>query len=237
MLTKEEITTIKGWLHPHLAATKAYEELLDHACSAIEHYMITGYAFTDAFAQVQEEFAPEDFAAIRTTEKRIKIKRTLMMGSPFLLLTAWVFLFTLNSSKPHQPWQLPLKQDNKVRMASGFGYRVHPLYKTRKLHTGMDFLAPTGTPIHPVLDGKVTKVVESKTGYGKHIEVTHNDSLVTRYAHMHEIKVRVGDMVRVVDTIGTVGSTGTSTASHLHFEVLLHQKKINPTRMDSVFHF
>jgi len=122
----------------------------------------------------------------------------------------------------------PISNQNLTRMASGFGYRIHPIYKTRKMHTGMDFTAPTGTPIYATGDGKVTQLKKSKRGYGNKIVLTHSFGYQTLYAHMSKFNVRKGQLVKRGDVIGYVGSTGTSTAPHLHYEVLKDKKKINP---------
>ena len=126
----------------------------------------------------------------------------------------------------------PIANQNLTRMASGFGYRIHPIYKTRKLHTGMDFTANTGTPIYATGDAVVESVRKSRRGYGNHVILRHNFGYKTLYAHMRSFDVKPGQKVRRGDVIGYVGNTGTSTAPHLHYEVWKLQegqyKKINP---------
>jgi murein DD-endopeptidase MepM/ murein hydrolase activator NlpD len=122
----------------------------------------------------------------------------------------------------------PIYNPDLTRMASGFGYRIHPIYKRRKMHTGADFTAPTGTPIYATGDGVVYKVVSSKRGYGNHIVIQHDFGYQTLYAHMFKFNVRKGQKVKRTDVIGYVGSTGTSTAPHLHYEVVKNGKKVNP---------
>ncbi|MFT5337661.1 MAG: murein DD-endopeptidase MepM/ murein hydrolase activator NlpD [Sphingobacteriales bacterium] len=122
----------------------------------------------------------------------------------------------------------PISNMDLTRMASGFGYRIHPIYKTRKMHYGMDFTAPTGTPIYATGDGVVSQLKSSKRGYGNKIILTHNFGYKTLYAHMSKFNVKKGQKVKRGDIIGFVGSTGTSTAPHLHYEVLKDDKKINP---------
>ncbi|MGB3184046.1 MAG: M23 family metallopeptidase [Cyclobacteriaceae bacterium] len=122
----------------------------------------------------------------------------------------------------------PISNKGLTRLSSGFGYRIHPIYKVKKLHTGIDFSAPTGTPIYATADGKIKKVVTRKTGYGKQIEIDHGYGFVTKYAHMSKFNVKQGQKVKRGECIGYVGTSGTSTAPHLHYEVIKQNKKINP---------
>lgn len=113
-------------------------------------------------------------------------------------------------------------------MASGYGYRIHPIYKVRKLHTGTDFSAPTGTPIYATGDGKVSTYKRSRAGYGNHIVIDHGYGYQTLYAHMSKVDVKRGQKVKRGDVIGYIGSSGRSTAPHLHYEVIKDGRKINP---------
>ena len=122
----------------------------------------------------------------------------------------------------------PLSNKDLSRMASGFGYRIDPIYKTRKFHAGMDFSAKTGTPIYATGDGKVFKVSRSKRGYGNHVVIDHGYGYKTLYAHMSKTAVKRNQKVSRGDVIGFVGNTGKSVAPHLHYEVHKDGKKINP---------
>ena len=122
----------------------------------------------------------------------------------------------------------PVSNKNLSRMASGYGYRIHPIYKTRKMHSGMDFSAKTGTPIYATGDGKVSKVRRSRRGYGNHVIIDHGFGYKTLYAHMKKYAVKRGQKVKRGEVIGYVGSTGTSVAPHLHYEVHKDGRKINP---------
>ena len=122
----------------------------------------------------------------------------------------------------------PVSNKDLKRMASGFGYRIDPIYKTRKMHAGMDFSAPIGTPIYSTGNGKVSKVKKSSRGYGNHVKIDHGYGYVTLYAHMSKYIVRKGQKVKRGELIGYVGSTGKSVAPHLHYEVHKDNKKINP---------
>lgn len=122
----------------------------------------------------------------------------------------------------------PISNKQLMALASGFGMRTHPIYKVRKLHSGIDFAASIGTPIYATADGKVTTVEVKFSGYGKLVEIDHGFGYRTRYAHMHEFAVRKGQQVRRGDLIGYVGNTGLSTAPHLHYEVLINGKQVDP---------
>ncbi len=122
----------------------------------------------------------------------------------------------------------PVSNKNLSRMASGYGYRIHPIYKTRKMHSGMDFSAKTGTEIYATGDGKISKVRKSRRGYGNHVVIDHGYGYKTLYAHMSKYIVRKGQKVKRGEVIGYVGSTGTSVAPHLHYEVHKDGRKINP---------
>jgi murein DD-endopeptidase MepM/ murein hydrolase activator NlpD len=122
----------------------------------------------------------------------------------------------------------PVANKDLKKMASGYGYRIHPIYKVRKLHTGTDFSAPTGTPIYATGDGKVSTYKRSRAGYGNHIVIDHGYGYQTLYAHMSKVDVKRGQKVKRGDVIGYIGSTGRSTAPHLHYEVIKDGRKINP---------
>ncbi len=122
----------------------------------------------------------------------------------------------------------PVTNKELTRLASGFGRRVDPIYKVRRMHYGVDFSAPRGTPIYATGDGVVKKVKTNYGGYGKEILIDHGYGYVTRYAHMSEFNVKRGQKVKRGECIGYVGSTGKSTAPHLHYEVIKDNKKVNP---------
>ena len=121
----------------------------------------------------------------------------------------------------------PVANKSLKKMASGYGYRIHPIYKVRKMHWGTDFSAPTGTPIYATGDGKVTTYKRSRSGYGRHIVIDHGFGYKTLYGHMSKIEVRRGQRVKRGDVIGYIGSTGSSTAPHLHYEVMKDGRKID----------
>ena len=122
----------------------------------------------------------------------------------------------------------PIPKKATVVLASGFGIRIHPIYKVRKMHSGIDFAAPIGTPIYAAADGTIDNIEVSFTGYGKKVEIDHGFGYRTRYAHMHGFAVRNGQRVKRGELIGFVGDTGLSTAPHLHYEVFINGAQVNP---------
>jgi len=124
----------------------------------------------------------------------------------------------------------PIQNKELTRLASGFGMRIHPIYKIKKMHTGLDFSAPRGTPIYSTGSGivKLAQTSYRKTGYGNQVEIDHGFGYVTKYAHMQMLTVKKGQKVNRGDLIGYVGSTGGSTAPHCHYEIIKDGKKIDP---------
>ncbi len=115
-----------------------------------------------------------------------------------------------------------------LTLLSGFGYRIHPIHKIAKMHTGIDFPAPIGTPIYATGDGVISEATDAGSGYGQHIVIDHGFGYKTLYAHMSVMKGRIGQKVKRGELIGLVGNTGSSTGPHCHYEVILKDEKINP---------
>lgn len=125
------------------------------------------------------------------------------------------------------PAILPVKLVDLTRMASGYKWRMHPILKIRKFHKGMDFTAPTGTPIYASGNGKVIRSSRSAT-YGRVVYIDHGYGYTTIYAHMSKIKAKRGQNIKRGDLIGYVGNTGRSVSAHLHYEVRKNGKALNP---------
>jgi murein DD-endopeptidase MepM/ murein hydrolase activator NlpD len=120
------------------------------------------------------------------------------------------------------------KKDLTHAVTSGFGWRTHPIYKTQEFHPGMDFTAVQGTPIYATGDGVVERADNMAQGYGNHVVLTHGFGYQTLYGHMSRIGCKVGQKVKRGQLIGYVGSTGLSTAPHVHYEVIKNGEKTNP---------
>ncbi|MCU0317985.1 MAG: M23 family metallopeptidase [Amoebophilaceae bacterium] len=126
------------------------------------------------------------------------------------------------------PAILPLANKDLKRLSSPFGMRIHPIYKIPAMHTGVDLAAPRGTPIYAAGNGVVKLVKRSPTGSGNHVVVEHGYGFLTKYCHMQDFTVKPGQRVARGQCIGYVGSTGTSTSPHLHYEVIKNRKAVNP---------
>ncbi len=122
----------------------------------------------------------------------------------------------------------PVSNKDLRKLASGFGYRTHPIYKIQHFHSGMDFSAPSGTDVYATGNGVVLSVESAPRGYGNNIVIEHGYGYKTLYGHLSQFAVKAGQKISRGDVIGYVGSTGTSTAPHLHYEVIKNAEKINP---------
>ena len=165
-----------------------------------------------------------------TLEKADKLERQLVLQS-LSLDTIQSLAENMTEMHASLPAIKPIQEDKlrrSIRAMSGFGMRIHPILKVRKMHTGMDFAAPRGTAIQVTGDGVVEAVKKKAGGYGRHVIINHGFGYKTLYGHMQDIEVKVGQKVTRGQRIGTVGNTGTSTAPHLHYEVHYKGKKVNP---------
>lgn len=122
----------------------------------------------------------------------------------------------------------PVRNEDLKRMASGYGMRSDPFTKVRKMHWGMDFSAPRGTPVYATGDGVVVRADNRATGYGNHIEIDHGYGYKTLYAHLYKYNVRKNQKIKRGELIGFVGSTGRSDGPHCHYEVSKDGERINP---------
>ncbi|MCP9752858.1 M23 family peptidase [Ferruginibacter sp. HRS2-29] len=122
----------------------------------------------------------------------------------------------------------PVSNKQLNRIASGFGMRIDPVYGTPKMHKGLDFTAPQGTPIYATGDGTISEAGYSEGGYGNHVLINHGYGYETLYGHMVRIKARQGQKVTRGEVIGWVGSTGKSTGPHCHYEVHINGNAVDP---------
>lgn len=128
----------------------------------------------------------------------------------------------------------PIHPNEVARISSFYGYRPHPILKVIHFHKGLDLTAPTGTPVYATGDGVVKNIEKNNThtGYGNSIIIDHLvNGYSSRYAHLNTIEVKVGEKVKRGQKIGTVGTTGLSTAPHLHYEIMINNQSINPIRL------
>lgn len=114
-------------------------------------------------------------------------------------------------------------------MTSAFGMRLHPILKRLAIHTGIDLRGDLGEPVRATATGKVT-IAGRQRGYGNVVEISHGNGLATRFGHLSEISVKVGQVVRIGEIVGKIGSTGLSTGPHLHYETRLNGKAVDPQK-------
>lgn len=164
---------------------------------------------------------------IETTARLDKIRKRIYLQSK-----SFEELIALSNRKEEMlksiPAILPISNKDLTRTASGFGLRIHPIYKIIKFHAGMDFTAPSGTDIYATGNGTVEAVLSSKRGLGNHVIINHGFGLKSIYAHMESFNVKIGQKVERGDVIGFVGSTGFSVAPHLHYEIKLNGTNVDP---------
>ena len=122
---------------------------------------------------------------------------------------------------------------NTLRITSGYGYRIHPVLGYWKMHTGVDYGAPIGTPVYAIANGKVI-FQGSGEAYGLYVCIRHENGYESRYSHLSRILVKDGQQVKQRQTIGLIGSTGRSTGPHLFFEIIANGKRIDPTKVKMI---
>ncbi|HLT74960.1 MAG TPA: M23 family metallopeptidase [Ohtaekwangia sp.] len=186
-----------------------------------------GVGGSERYADIREKEIIDQDMIIELQEKVDKLRRKIYIESKS---QDELVKLAENKEKLYAsiPAIQPISNKKLMALASGFGMRTHPIYKVKKLHTGIDFAASIGTPIYATADGVVESVQVKFSGYGKMVVIDHGFGYHTRYAHMHDFAVKKGQHVRRGDLIGYVGNTGTSTAPHLHYEVLINGRQVDP---------
>ncbi len=164
---------------------------------------------------------------VNITEKLDRIRRRMYIQSK-----SYDELAQMIKSKEEMlasiPAIQPVSNRDLRRIGSGFGVRIDPIYKVARMHEGIDFTAPVGTPIYATGNGVVTTVDYGDRGYGNYVVIKHGYGYQTLYGHMSRIKAKVGQKVVRGDIIGYVGNSGKSTGPHCHYEVIRNNKKIDP---------
>lgn len=162
-----------------------------------------------------------------TTMKLDKISRQMYVQSKSF---DDVYVLARNKTKmlASIPAIQPILNKRLDRLASGFGYRIHPVYKSLRMHTGVDFTSPVGTPVYATGDGVIMGAMKGFGGYGITCVINHGYNYKTLYAHLSKLAVRPGQRVKRGQIIGYVGSTGISTGPHLHYEVRFNNTPVNP---------
>lgn len=221
-------------------------EILDHVCCQVEAQMTAGKDFEKALRESLDTFEEDEMKEIQASclaifhKKKYSIMKKVSIATLITLLVICSAFWLIE--EPHEvtppldaettllaladpPSTHPLA--GKPEITSGFGMRMHPIKKVKKLHKGVDFRAPMGTPVQATSGGIVVKA-EYHKGYGNHIIIEHDDHFKSLYAQLSRMDVAVGQKVEKGSIIGAVGSSGMSTAPHLHYEVIKDGKHEDP---------
>jgi murein DD-endopeptidase MepM/ murein hydrolase activator NlpD len=164
---------------------------------------------------------------------KLPSKQTELLDKAIITeMNSYAYMFTEHNIKSyHLPIGLPLDISGFHRISGYYGIRKHhPILKVRRMHKGIDFVGNIGTPIYPTAKGTV-KEVRRSISYGRLIIVDHGKGVTTLYAHLNKTNVKVGDAVDVTDQIAELGSTGWSTGPHLHYEIRVNDRAINPLEL------
>lgn len=228
-LTEQQIEHVRECLEKKgITYAPLADELLDHLCCLTEVEMESGSSFHEALQVAFAGFHNEELPKIQkqiiysTTQKK-RIMKVISLITLGIMLTFSTIHWGIYQEPPSIS---PL--NGQYEVSSHFGMRHHPLLNTEKMHKGIDFKAPLGTPVVATADGVVIKAEHFKSGYGKHIIIRHDDQFQTLYAQLSAMEVKEGDEVKKGQAIGAVGNSGTSTGSHLHYEVIKEGMQQDP---------
>jgi murein DD-endopeptidase MepM/ murein hydrolase activator NlpD len=187
----------------------------------------SGIGNMEAYKDLLAKDLSREELVLTTLEKLHKLKKKVYVQSK-----SYDELIDLSKQKNQLlasiPAIQPLSNPNLTKLVSGFGYRMHPIYKVKLFHSGVDFSAPKGTPVYATGDGTIITTARHAGGYGNEIEVDHGFGYITKYAHLESFHVKQGQKVKRGELIGYTGASGTATAPHLHYEVIYNGSKVNP---------
>lgn len=216
------------------------EEILDHLCCDIEKTMQQGVGFIQAFDQCRERWNENEVKKIHSSTQSTSIMVKLLTVMVLACSTFSFLSLPLEQSDDQShsiteeelfldeiepPSYCPLSVD--YRLTAAYGEMRNPITKRRQLHRGIDWGAPSGTPVKAAGAGTVLEAAD-KGNYGNCVIIVHDEIYQTLYAHLQSLDVKPGDVVTAGQLIGKVGNTGLSTASHLHYEVLKNGEPVNP---------
>ena len=176
----------------------------------------------------------EDLYGYKNTDLVLKLAKRLDVIAKQLYTQSKSYdeVFALAKNKTQMlaciPAIIPVRESDISQISSFFGYRTDPIYKISKFHSGVDLAAPTGTLVYAPGDAVVEKLESNHWGYGNMLTLNHGYGFKTRYAHLSKFAVRQGQKVKRGQVIGYVGSTGKSTGSHLHYEVMKNDELTDP---------
>jgi murein DD-endopeptidase MepM/ murein hydrolase activator NlpD len=170
------------------------------------------------------EFKPFEKESLQETDMRMDALNSKVKVQKESFRRLLAMYAVREDEMKHMPSIRPISND----CISGFGYRFHPILKVRKLHTGLDFGAPMGTPIYATAEGTVLNTNHGANGYGLCVDLQHGFGFETKYAHLSKVAVKVGQRVKRGDLIAYSGNSGLSKGPHLHYEIKKDGVKIDP---------
>ncbi len=220
-----KIDSLESTLHKDIfPVDKYYRELLelDSLPSTVRYAGMGG-----SEPEIHLNHAPSNDLIIETNKKISTLEQQLkIQKESFNKIFSTALKY--NESLVGIPAIQPIKPTKYIWTSSKFGSRKDPFTFIRRYHEGIDFVGPKNTEIYATADGTVTLTKDSRKGYGKEIVISHSFGYSTRYAHLNNILVKDGQKVKRGDLIGQMGTTGRSTGTHLHYEVRLNNRPINP---------
>lgn len=184
-----------------------------------------GFGGTDKYSDLK---SIDESELVLNTSKRVDI----VAKQAYIQAKSYEEVLKLAINKEEElsstPAIMPVSNNDLSFMSSGWGVRLHPVYKVRMFHWGIDFVAPRGTNIYSTGDGIIESVINQGNGHGKHVIINHGFGYKTLYAHLSKFNVTEGQKIKRGQVIGFVGSSGTSTAPHLHYEVFKNGSNVDP---------
>ena len=229
-LNTQQIDFIEADIKKRGLSKKALRgEILDHICCAVEQAISSGVLFHKAYLQVLEEFGENGLLQLQEADKQaLKGRQIIKKASMFTTTTAaclLLFITTIGNAQDI-PNLHPLKGDTPV--TSNYGIKMHPILKKKKLHKGIDFKTPIGTPVYATASGQIKDSKDLHANYGNTIIIKHDETYTTLYAHLSKLNVKPGQKVQKGDLIGYSGNSGASTGPHLHYEVRKNGESVDP---------
>lgn len=185
-------------------------------------FLLMGLSVTTYFGATNEKEYLDSYVSTETNTKKNNNINLKQKDFKYLSNPSPVFVHHMDP-----PSRSPLNEKHKI--TSGFGMRMHPIFKKKKMHRGIDISAEKGTPVYATADGVVEKAI-THNKYGRMVVVRHDDTYESLYAQLSSFEVKTGDEIKKGDLIGRVGSSGLSTAPHLHYEVLKNGEPVNPEK-------
>lgn len=226
-----------------------YDMLVDQARNLQQQMSLLEQRDNQVYRSIFEANPLPDSARVKLTEQRNELRKVAAINNEELGNELAKTLNNINARITYQfasyneiekliknqedklaslPAIQPVSNRDLDRIASGFGMRIDPVYGTPKMHKGLDFTAPQGTPIYATGDGTVTESGFADDGYGNRIVINHGYGYQTLYGHMVKVKARNRQRVKRGEVIGWVGNTGKSTGPHCHYEVHVNRQEVDP---------